>query len=170
MKAYMGLTCKADSYTEVLKRLLKMHIYQQDMFLLFGPVDILIRFTGLKSLDEFIEKWFNPVRMIGAEDDLIHRTLSLIVISEGPLLAEKPFAFVFVNTQPKNLETVRTRLLTIPEVLSADTVFGPYDVICSVRARNQIDLERIVANIQRIPGIESSLTSIVADICVLCEW
>jgi hypothetical protein len=170
MKAYMGLTCKAGAHTEVLKRLRKASIDQKDMFLLFGPVDILVRFIGLNSLDEFIEKWFNPVRMIGAEEDLITKTLSLVVISEGPLLAEKPFAFIFLNTRPKHLENVRRSLLTIPEVLSADTVFGPYDVICSVRAKDQIDLAKTFLNIQLIPGIESSLTSIVSDICILCEW
>jgi hypothetical protein len=63
--------------------------------------------------------------MIGAEEDLITKTLSLIVTSEGPILREKPFAFIFLNTQPKNLENARKSLLTIPEVLSANSVFGP---------------------------------------------
>jgi hypothetical protein len=49
MKAYMGLTCKPSAYTEVLKRLLKLSVYHEDIFLLFGPVDILVRFTGLKA-------------------------------------------------------------------------------------------------------------------------
>lgn len=140
------------------------------MFLLFGSVDILIRFVNLKSLDEFIEKWFNPVRMIGAEEDLITKTLSLIVISEGPLITEKPFAFVFLNAQPKNLENVQKSLLNIPEVLSADTVFGPYDVICSVKANDQMDLLCIVTKIQEIPGVENSVTSIVSPIQIFPEW
>ena len=164
MKAFMGLSCKAGLYTEVLMKLLDLGIFHRDIFLLFGPVDILVRFSGLKSLDEFIEKSFNRVRMIGAEEDLITKTLSLVVISEGPLLSEKPFAFIFLNTQPKNLENVRKTLLNIPEVLSADSVFGPFDVICSVKANDQIDLERIVSNIQKIPGSVSSMTSIVASI------
>ena len=161
----MGLTCKVGAYAKVLEKLLlDLDVFHKDIFLLFGPVDILIRFTGLKSLDEFIEKWFNRVRMIGAEENLITKTLSLVVISEGPVLGEKPFAFVFLNTQPKNLENVRKSLLTIPEVLSADTVFGPYDVISSVSAKDQTDLERIISTIQNIPGIESSMTSVVASI------
>ena len=32
--------------------------------------------------------------MIGAEENLITKTLSLVVISEGPVLSEKPFAFI----------------------------------------------------------------------------
>lgn len=178
MRAYIGLTCKAGAHTEILKRLLNLCVsgkesvclYEQDIFLLFGPIDILIQFSGLKSLDEFIEKCFHPVRMVGAEEDLITKTLSLIVISESPPLVEKPFAFIFLNTTPKHLENVRTKLLTIPNVLSADSVFGPYDIICAVKAKYHVELEQIISNIQNVPGVESSITSIVAPIKVLPEW
>jgi DNA-binding Lrp family transcriptional regulator len=170
LKAYIGLTCKPGAFNQVLEKLLHQFIDQQDMFLLFGPVDILIRFVNLKNLDEFIEKRFNPVRMIGAEEDLITKTLSLVVISEGPLITEKPFAFIFLNAQPKNLENVQKSLLTFPEVLSADTVFGPYDVICSVKANDQMDLLCIVTKIQEIPGVENSVTSIVSPIKICPEW
>ena len=171
MKAYMGLTCKPGSYNEVLKKLLLgLHIDQQNVFLLFGPVDILVQFAELKDLQEFTEKWFDPIRMIGAEEDLIAKTVSLVAISEGPKLVEKPFAFIFLNTKPKSLETVRTKLLTIPEVLSADSVLGPFDVICSVKAADPEELETLVSVIQQIPGIETSFTSIVSPIRVLPDW
>ena len=171
MKAYMGLTCKPGSYNEVLKKLLLgLHIDQQNVFLLFGPVDILVQFVELKDLQEFTEKWFNPIRMIGADEDWISKTVSLVAISEGPKLSEKPFAFIFLNTKPKNLETVRDKLLTIPEVLSADSVFGPFDVICSVKATDPEELETLVSVIQQIPGIETSFTSIVSPIRVLPDW
>ena len=171
MKAYMGLTCKSGSYNEVLKKLLiGLNIDQQNVFLLFGPIDILIQFPDLKSVDEFAERWFNPIRMIGAEDDLITKTASSIVISEGPKLAEKPFAFIFLNTKPKNLGTARGKLLGISEVRSADSVLGTYDIICSVKVEDNAELETIVSVIQQIQGIESSLTSIVSPIRVMPDW
>ena len=171
MKAYMGLTCKPGSYNEVLKKLLlSLHIDQQNVFLLFGPVDILVQFTDMKDLQEFTEKWFNPIRMIGADEDWIAKTVSLAVISEGPKLSEKPFAFIFLNTKPKSLEAVRTKLLTIPEVLSADSVLGPFDVICSVKAADPEELEALVSVIQQIPGIETSFTSLVSPIRFLPDW
>ena len=171
MKAYMGLTCKSGAYNEVLKKLLfSLHIDQQNVFLLFGPVDILVQFNEIKDIDDFVQNWFNKVKMIGAEENLLTKTLSLIVISEGRLPAERPFAFLFLNAQPKNLENVQKSLLEFPEVLSADTVFGPYDVICSVKAKNQEELERTVSAIQRISGVESSVTSIVSSIRVLPDW
>jgi nitrate reductase NapAB chaperone NapD len=171
MKAYMGLTCKSGGYSEVLKKLLfTLQIDQQNVFLLFGPVDILVQFNELKNLDDFVQNWFSKVKMIGAEENLLTKTLSLIVISEGKLPSERPFAFLFLSAQPKNLENVQKTLLEFPEVLSADTVFGPYDLICSVKAKNQEDLERTVSAIQRISGVESSVTSIVSPIRVLPDW
>lgn len=171
MKAYMGLTCKPGAYNEVLKKLLLgLHIDQQNVFLLFGPVDILVQFPDLKNLEEFTEKWFDPIRLIGADEDMIAKTVSLVVISEGPKLGEKPFAFIFLNTKPKNLETVRTKLLTIPEVLSADSVLGPFDVICSVKAADPEELETLVSVIQQIQGIETAFTSIVSPIRVMPDW
>ena len=171
MKAYMGLTCKSGAYNEVLKKLLfGLNIDQQNAFLLFGPVDILIQFNDLENLDDFVQNWFNKVKMVGAEENLLTKTLSLIVISEGRLLSERPFAFLFLNAQPKNLENVQRSLLAFPEVLSADTVFGPYDLVCSVKAKGQEDLERTVLAIQRIAGVESSVTSIVSPIRVLPDW
>jgi DNA-binding Lrp family transcriptional regulator len=163
MKAYISLTCKTGAYNRVLNELLKMKVPRGDVFLLFGPVDILIQFKELENLDEFVENWFNPVRMIGAEETLITKTLTFIVISEGPSFVEEPFAFVFLNAQPRNLEKVQEALLAVPEVLSADTVFGPYDIICAIGARDTTDLERIVRDIQKnIPGIEGSMTAVVA--------
>jgi hypothetical protein len=171
MKAYMGLICKPGSYNEVLKKLLLgLHIDQQNVFLLFGPVDILVQFPDLKDFQEFTEKYFNPIRMIGADEDMISKTVSLVVISEGPRLSEKPFAFIFLNVKPKNLETVRVDLLKIPEVLSADSVFGPFDVLCSVKAADPQELETLVSLIQQIQGIESSSTSIVSTIKILPDW
>lgn len=154
MKAYMSLTCKAGAYDRVMRELLELNIPKDDIFPLYGPVDILVQFTGLKSLVEFIEELFNPVRKIGAKEDLITRTLTFIVISEGPLLVEEPFAFLLLSTQPQNLENVHRALLNIPEVLSADTVFGPYDVICAVRAKDVVDLDRTISKIRtNIPSI-----------------
>lgn len=171
MKAYMGLSCRSGYCMEVFMNLVKKYVDQRDIFLLFGPVDLLIRFNGIKSLEDFIENWFNPIRLIGAEKNLITKTLSFIPISESHDFTEKkPFAFVFLNTKPKNLETVRLKLLKIPEVLSADSVFGPYDIICSLKVQDQAELETLVLLIQQITGVESSMTSVVAAANILPDF
>ncbi len=166
----MGLKCNPGFYSEVIKKLVfGLNIDQKNMYLLFGPVDILMQFPDLKDTKEFIEKWFNPIRLIG-EENLIAKTISLIVISEGPKLTEPPCAFVFLNTEPKSLETARMQLLKIPEILSADSVFGPYDIICSVKASDIQEVETIIQLVQQIPGIESSTTSIVSPIKLMPDW
>jgi len=163
MKFYLGLTCTAGSYTQVLQELLDLHIPKENVKeLLYGPIDLLIQFIELKSIEEFVEKWFNPIMKINAKEDLITETLTFIVFSVGPSFTEDPFAYLFLNTQPQHLETVREALLTIPGVLSADAVFGPYDIICPVQGKDSTDLNRLIAHIHRnIPRVEVSLTSVV---------
>ncbi|MGD0645208.1 MAG: Lrp/AsnC ligand binding domain-containing protein [Candidatus Bathyarchaeia archaeon] len=165
MKAYMTLSCKIGAFNTVLGELLKMNLSKKDVFLLFGPVDILVQFRELKDLDEFINKWFNPIRTITPQEPMIEKTQTLIVISEGKSFTEEPYAFLFLNTQPRNLEQVQQGLQNIPKVLSADTVFGPYDVICAVKASDKEDLKRLVSQIQEeVPHIQGTVTAIVASL------
>ena len=165
MKAYMALSCKAGAYNRVLDELIRMNLSKKDVFLLFGPADILIQFRGLKDLEEFITKWFNPIRSLTPEEPMVDKTQTLIVISEGRSFNEEPYAFLFFNTQPRNLEKVQETLQNMPGVLSADTVFGPYDVICAVRVRDKIALKQLVARIQKeVPDIKGTVTEILAPL------
>jgi DNA-binding Lrp family transcriptional regulator len=119
----------------------------------------------LQSLAEFIEKWFNPIRMIGAEEALVTKSMTLIVIHEGPSYIEEPLAFVFLNTQPRNLEKLQKALLAIPQVISADTVFGPYDLVCAIRGEDRIHLEQVISQIHKdVPGIEGTMMAVVASL------
>ena len=159
----MGLTCKLGSYTRVLQKLQDLNIPKEDLKeLLYSSIDILIRFTELRNLDEYVEKWFNPIVAINAEEVLITETLTFIVIFAGPPFTEEPFAYLFINSQPQNFETMREALLTIPGVLSADAVFGPYDIICTVQAEDRTDLDQLIAGIKHsIPSIEVSMTAVI---------
>ena len=161
----MALSCKVGFYNRVLDELIKLNLSKKDVFLLFGPVDILVQFSGLKDLDEFINKWFNPIRNITPQEPMIEKTQTLIVISEGKSFTEEPYAFLFLNTQPRNLELVQEALQNIPQVLSADTVFGPYDVICAVRAKDIWDLQQLISRIQReVPHIQGTMSGIAASL------
>jgi hypothetical protein len=161
----MTLSCKVGAYNRVLDELIKMNLSKKNVFLLFGPVDILVEFSGLKSLDEFVNNWFNPIRMLTPEEPMIDKTQTLIVISEGRAFSEEPYAFLFLNTQPRNLEKVQEALQNIAGVLSADTVFGPYDVICAVRVGNKVELQKLIAKIQKeVPHIQGTVTAIVASL------
>ena len=161
----MTLSCKVGAYNRVLDELIKMNLSKKDVFLLFGTVDILVQLRGLKALDEFIANWFDPIRFLTPEEELIEKTQTLVVISEGKTFNEEPYAFLFLNTQPRNLEKVQEALQSIPGVLAADTVFGPYDVICAVRVGSKIELQKLIARIQKeVPHIQGTVTAIVAPL------
>jgi hypothetical protein len=165
MKTYMCLSCKAGAYNKVLQGLMKLNIPRGDIFLLFGPIDILVQFKGLKDIDEFSEKWFTPIRLACCQETLITKTMTFVVVNEGTSYMEEPFAFMFLNIQPRQLENAQQALMKVPEVISADIVFGPYDIISPLRAKNQVDLERVISHIhETVPGIEGVATTIVAMI------
>jgi len=165
MKAYMGLSCKVGAFNRVIDELIKLNLSKKDVFLLFGPVDILVQIRGLKSLDEFIAKWFDPIRNITPQEPLVDRTQTLLVLSEGNQYAEEPYAFLFLNTQPRNLELVQEKLQAIPQVLSADTVLGPFDVIVAVKAGGKEDLKTLISQIQeKVPHIQGTVTAVVASL------
>jgi DNA-binding Lrp family transcriptional regulator len=173
MKAYMTLSCKTGSFNTildelaintVLHELMKMNLSMKDVFLLFGPVDILVQ-LHFKDLDEFINKWFNPIRAITPQEPMIEKTETLFVLSEGKPFNEEPYAFLFLNTQPRNIEQVQRDIQNIPNVLSADVVFGPYDLICAVKASDKENLKRLVLTIQsEVPNIHGTVTAIVASV------
>jgi len=170
MKVYMmlscnTLSCKVGARTKVLDELIKMGLSKKNMHLLLGPAEVLIQFRELNSLDEFVSKWFDPIRKITAQEAIIDKTETLIVISEGKSFAEEPYAFLFLHTQPRNLELVQEKLQGIPKVLSADTVFGPYDLICAVKANDNNDLQLLISQIQKeVPQIQGTTTAIVASL------
>jgi DNA-binding Lrp family transcriptional regulator len=161
----MGLTCKTGSYNHVIEKLLAMEIPIGNIFLLYGPIDILVKFDGFNSIGDFVKKWFNPIRMIGAEEKLVQKTATYLVVMEGPAFVESPYAFMFLNVEPRDVELVQQELIRLPEVISADFVFGPCDLIVPVRAKNNVDLERVVQAIHHaVLGIEEAHTTVVAMI------
>jgi hypothetical protein len=165
MKAFISLSPKRGTFNTVLDELIKMGLSKKDVFLLFGPVDILVQIREIKNLNEFINKWFNPIVEIKSQEPMIEKTQTHIVISEGNAYDEEPTAFLFLNAPPRNLKLVQKELQSIPNVLSADTIFGPYDVICAVTASTNEDLKKLVSEIQdKVPQILGTATAIVASI------
>ena len=118
-----------------------------NIFLLYGPIDVLVRFDGFDYLKEFISKYFNPIRMIGGKERLLSKTTTYVAVIEGPSFWEQPFAFMFLNVQPQDAEIAQKKLLTLPHVIAADYVFGPCDLIVAVRAKDSIDLEKVVHSV-----------------------
>ena len=63
----MALSCKPGAFNAVLDELIKLNLSKKDVFLLFGPVDILVR-LHFKDIAEFLKKWFDPIRAINPQE------------------------------------------------------------------------------------------------------
>jgi DNA-binding Lrp family transcriptional regulator len=157
----MSLSCRTGYYRQVLRELGKIKIPNKNIHLLFGPMDILCKFE-FNSIDDFRTEIFDRVRKIGREEEWIAQSMTFFVIDSKGEIVEDPFAYIFLNTHPRNLEKVEKAILEIPQIMTADTVFGLYDVICSVKAINREELEKIIDHIQRnIKEITNSVTAII---------
>lgn len=165
VKAYLGLICKVGTPRKVLDQLIALNIPGGDIFLLFGPLDILIELPQVNTISDYLEQWLNPISNIGVEESLITQTLTFIVGYEGPAIQEVPFAIVFINTKPPLAENVRRNALSLPGVLTADFVFGSYDIICPIQANDMSELERTVITLQTtVPGIVRTTTCLVKEV------
>lgn len=78
-----------------------------------------------------------------------------------PLALGKPLlAFVTLSVQQRQVSTLYDGLAKVPEVIEAHTVTGNSDVLLKVVAENTRDLHRITQEIQSLPGVQRSSTSI----------
>ncbi len=160
----MAISAKVGCFNRVLDELIKMKLSKNDVFLLFGPLDIIVRFKEIESFNVFIKEWYDPIRKILPQNPLITKTETFIVAIEGKPFNEEPYAFVFANCDPSNIEEVQKEIQKIHNVLSAEVVFGPYDLICPVKATNKAQLQRLVSEIEKISGIQDTVTEIVASL------
>ena len=73
-------------------------------------------------------------------------------------------AFILIDTTAGKAKEVAQKLRGVPGVISANTVTGPHDIIALVESSDVSSLgELVVHKIQSVPGVNRSLTSIVAD-------
>jgi len=73
-------------------------------------------------------------------------------------------AFILIDTSPGKAREVAMKLRQVPGVSIAHAVTGPHDIIAMAEAQDVTSLgELIVQKVQSVPGVNRSLTSIVAD-------
>ncbi|MGH7905207.1 MAG: Lrp/AsnC family transcriptional regulator [Candidatus Binataceae bacterium] len=73
-------------------------------------------------------------------------------------------AFILIDTSPGKAKEVTGKLRGVSGVTAAHAVTGPHDIIAIVEAGDVSALgELVVQKIQSVPGVNRSLTSIVAD-------
>jgi DNA-binding Lrp family transcriptional regulator len=68
-------------------------------------------------------------------------------------------AYILIQTEVGKASTVADTISTIPGVIQAEDVTGPYDVIVRAQADTVDELGRmVVAKIQQVDGITRTLT------------
>lgn len=74
-------------------------------------------------------------------------------------------AFIFITVEPGNVKDVLDRVKEIKGVQRAHALTGPYDIVVEVTGETIEDIGRsVVEKIQKIEGVERTLTSIIVDI------
>jgi len=77
------------------------------------------------------------------------------------LLGKNITAFVLVNANPKNLQTVLNSLQNMDDVYEAYDVTGTFYVIVKIRVENREELAKLIDQIGLIDGVTSTETAIV---------
>lgn len=73
-------------------------------------------------------------------------------------------AFVIIHCEPTQAYYIIRNLKNIPQVKSADDVFGYYEIVCKIEATTQTELEKIITNkIRKIEHIISTMTLSVIE-------
>lgn len=75
-----------------------------------------------------------------------------------------PRAYVLINTQPNTEYNVVKSLKALPEVNSADVLFGYYDVIASIDVSHVNQIGQVIDKVRETTeGIDKTSTMIVKD-------
>ncbi len=74
-------------------------------------------------------------------------------------------AYVLIQTEMDKSASVAEAISVIPGVVAVDVVTGPYDVIAKTSADTMDELGRmVVSSVQKVPGINRTLTSPVVNL------
>jgi DNA-binding Lrp family transcriptional regulator len=74
-------------------------------------------------------------------------------------------AYVLVTVKGEDASIIAERLSEFEEISSIHLIYGEYDIIARIKAKNMIDLrEFTVDKLMKVQGIEKTTTLIVADV------
>jgi DNA-binding Lrp family transcriptional regulator len=89
-----------------------------------------------------------------------------VIVGHGPEVDPEAMgypiaAFVFVELNQGRLGEAAEALSAIPEVLEADAISGPQDLVCRIVARNTEHLQELVNELLATPAIRRCTSYIV---------
>jgi DNA-binding Lrp family transcriptional regulator len=75
-----------------------------------------------------------------------------------------PASFVLINIEPGSEEAVLKEVRNVPNVRDCHRIYGLYDMIAKVEADSMDSLKEIITwKIRRLPGVRSTVTTIVIE-------
>ena len=75
-----------------------------------------------------------------------------------------PISYVLINIEPGSEEEVLKEVRKVPNVKDCHRIYGLYDMIAKVEADSMDGLKEIITwKIRRLPGVRSTLTTIVIE-------
>ena len=73
-------------------------------------------------------------------------------------------AFILINTELGSENNVKEKLLELPEIEEAHTVYGVYDVIAKIKVESMDTIKHIVfSKIRAMENVRGTLTTIVME-------
>jgi DNA-binding Lrp family transcriptional regulator len=75
-----------------------------------------------------------------------------------------PLSYVLVNVELGSEEKVLKEVRGVPHVKECRRIYGTYDMIVKVEADSMDELKEVITwKIRRLPGVRSTLTTIVIE-------
>lgn len=166
-KAYVLFSCTPGAEDYIITQLKTINSIK-DAHGTFGSYDIITKIedNNGRNLNEIVsELRHNIKKLLG--------TLTLIVKdnknqfnktlqkNENEVLEKySTFAYVAINYEKANVDenTMLSELTSIPEILEADAVFGPFDIMCRIVAPSYNDITEITKKIRKIKNIKNTTT------------
>jgi DNA-binding Lrp family transcriptional regulator len=89
-----------------------------------------------------------------------------VVTGHGPEVEPRAMgyaisAFVFVDLSQGRLDEAREAMAAVPEILEADAVSGPQDMVCRIVARDTEHLQELINELLAAPAIRRCTSYIV---------
>ncbi|NHV98765.1 MAG: Lrp/AsnC family transcriptional regulator [Thaumarchaeota archaeon] len=159
MWAYIGIKAKPGTHRRIHNEIRDMGA---SAYMVCGEIDIICKVNQFNTISEFDSKWHEPISKIGAEENMVRAIQTFIVAKESPRpLKKEPYAFIFLKIIPSRIDITFSSLLNLDGVMTADVIYGVYDVILTVDAKDLKELESILNKILEIPGVLETTTMVV---------
>jgi len=75
-----------------------------------------------------------------------------------------PMAYVLINTEPKNMESVLSTLEKLDSIVEIFPVYGVYDIVAKIQAETMEKLKDLVTwKVRSLDDVRSTITMLILE-------